>query len=332
MTEDGPPLIEAFVVGRAGVDLTPPEPRTSLAGASAFVRVVGGFAGNIATGLARLGIRTAVISAVGDDGHGDHVRLALGAEGVDVDAIATRTGRRTQVAFFEAWPPTEFPVTFLRSSPAPETLLAPADLPDAVVESPVVILSGTLLAEEPTRSTVLDALDRRAAAQAGRTATWTILDLDWRPTLWPDPAQYPALIGRAAQASNVIIGSDTEFAAAGLVPEDALRMAAGAGEPAGLVVLKHGPDGASLLSSAGRQTLPGISVEVVCGLGSGDGLTAAFTAGLLRGLEPIVALERGNAAGALVATRLMCSSAMPTADEINSLLARAGTGQMEVVR
>jgi 5-dehydro-2-deoxygluconokinase len=86
-------------------------------------------------------------------------------------------------------------------------------------------------------------------------------------------------------------------------------------------VLKHGSEGASLLTSNGREATPGIEVEVVCGLGAGDALTAAFAAGLLRGLEPLAAVERGNAAGAIVASRLTCSTAMPTADEIDALLA-----------
>ena len=80
-------MIEAIVIGRVGVDLTPATSRTTLAAADAFVRAVGGFAGNIGTGLARLGIRTAVVSAVGDDGHGDHVRSFLAGEGIDVGPI-----------------------------------------------------------------------------------------------------------------------------------------------------------------------------------------------------------------------------------------------------
>src|SRR3954466_15498510 len=116
-------MIEAIVIGRVGVDLTPPIPETTLADAASFVRSVGGFAGNIGTGLARLGIRTAVVSAVGADGHGHHIRSFLAAEGVDVEAIVTMPAARTQVAFVEVWPPDRFPVTFYRVAPAAETLL-----------------------------------------------------------------------------------------------------------------------------------------------------------------------------------------------------------------
>lgn len=318
-------MIEAVVIGRVGVDLTPAAPRTSLASADSFVRSVGGFAGNIATGLARLGIRTAVISAVGDDGHGDHVRAFLTGEGVEVGPIVRRAGCLTQVAFFEVWPPDRFPVTFYRLPPAPEMGLMVADLPTGLIdEAPLVVVSGTLLAGEPVRSTVFRILEDRRVSRRGRSASRTILDLDWRPTLWDDAAEAPALMARAAGLSDILVGSDDEFGATGLSPDLAPD-----GGPA-LIVLKHGPDGVSLVSRDGRHSVAGIAVEVLCGIGAGDALTAAFAAGLLRGLDPSAAVERGNAAGAIVATRLMCSTAMPRPDEIDALLARVGAGRLRV--
>lgn len=308
-------MIEAVVIGRVGVDLTPPISRTTMVTTDSFVRAVGGFAGNIATGLARLGIGTAVVSAVGDDGHGEYVRTFLAGEGVDVEAVIIRPGSRTQVAFFEVWPPERFPVTFYRLPPAPETQLTIADLPTDILDSaPIVIVSGTLLADEPARSMTLRVLEDRAASRRRQTRSRTILDLDWRPTLWDDPADAPALMARAAGLSDIVIGSDVEFAAAGLFPEIASE-----GRPE-LTVLKHGPDGVSLFTRGKQEDLPGIEIEVLCGIGAGDALTAAFTAGLLRGVTPRVALERGNAAGAIVASRLMCSTAMPTASEIDRFM------------
>lgn len=323
-------MIEAIVVGRVGVDLTPATPRTTLAAANSFVRAVGGFAGNIGTGLARLGIGTALVSAVGDDGHGDHVRDFLAGEGIDVGAVLTRPGSRTQVAFFEVWPPAHFPVTFYRSPPAPETQLTNADLPAGLLDvAPVSIVSGTLLAAEPARSTIFRILEDRRASSPRRPVSLTMLDLDWRPTLWDDPSAAAALIERAAGLSDIIIGSDAEFAATGLRPDVAADADVGTGYAPPVVVLKHGRDGVSLVTGDGRRSLPGIPVEVVCGIGSGDALTAAFAAGLLRGLDPLAAVERGNAAGAIVASRLMCSTAMPTPDEIDRLLARFAVGPQE---
>ena len=316
--------VEAVVVGRVGVDLTPPSPGTSLAEADSFVRAVGGFAGNVGTGLARLGVRTAVVSSVGDDGHGAHVRAFLSGEGIVTTNVVERRGTRTQVAFFEAWPPDRFPVSFYRPAPAPDTLLEPADLPDDdLVGAPLVIVSGTLLASEPARATTLGLLERRRASRAARPASWTILDLDWRPALWSDPGEAPAIVARAAHLVDVLVGSDQEFAAARLDPDTI------PGERPSLVALKHGPGGVSAITGDARETVAGIPVEVVCGLGSGDAFVAAFAAGLLRGLAPADALERGNAAGAIVATRLFCSTAMPRPDEIDRLLDKPAAQRVE---
>jgi 5-dehydro-2-deoxygluconokinase len=320
-------MIEAVVIGRVGVDLTPATPRTTLSAADSFVRAVGGFAGNIGTGLARLGIRTAVLSGVGDDGHGQHVRSFLADEGIDVAAIATRPGSRTQIAFFEVWPPEHFPVTFYRPPPAPETLLTLPEIPvDLLGRTPAIVVSGSLLASAPARSTILRILEDRLASRSRRPVSLTILDLDWRPMLWDDPGAAPALMERAAGLCDVIIGSDVEFEATRVLPE--------VGRDAGprLVVLKHGPEGVSLVTPDERHSFPGIAVEVLCGIGSGDALTAAFVAGIVRGLDPAEAVQRGNAAGAIVATRLMCSTAMPTPAEIDELLARRALGAQEALR
>jgi 5-dehydro-2-deoxygluconokinase len=253
----------------------------------------------------------------------------LAAEGLDVGSIAIRADARTQVAFFEAWPPDHFPVTFYRPPPAPEARLIEADVPgQELQQAPLMVVSGALLAEDPARTTILAALARRAATARSRSASWTVLDLDWRPTLWTNAGWYPQLMARAVATCEVVIGSDEEFAAADLRPE----ILVGRGEQPRIVVVKHGQDGASLLTNAGSWSIPGIVVEVVCALGAGDALAAAFTAGLLRGLAPVAALERGNAAGAIVASRLMCSTAMPTPAEIDAMLDRSRLASREILR
>jgi 5-dehydro-2-deoxygluconokinase len=318
-------VIEAVVLGRIGVDLTPAEPRTSLAAASAFVRAVGGFAGNVGTGLARLGISTAVVSSVGDDGHGDHVRSFLASEGIEVDGLVSRPGTRTQVAFFEAWPPDRFPVTFYRLPPPPETLLTLEDIGgDRFVEAPLAIVSATMLATEPARSAVLAALELRAAGRDRERGTTTILDLDWRPSLWADAGAAPDLVARAVPLVDVVVGGDDEFEATRLDPAETLDRGPS------IVALKHGPDGVSTLTRSGRHRLQGIAVEVVCGIGSGDAFLAAFAAGLRRGFGPADAAARGDAAGAIVASRLMCSTAMPRPAEIDAMLERRPASPREV--
>lgn len=312
-------MTDAVVFGRVGVDLTPPSPRTTLASAASFVRSIGGYGGNVATGLARLGVDTALVSSVGDDGHGEHVRSFLRSEGVDVGSITSRPGSQTQVAFFEAWPPETFPVTFHRSEPAPETLATFDEVAPAMIGSRMAIVSGALLARDPARTAVLAAMARRAEGNPG-VGRWTVLDVDWRPTLWAAPGDAPALVRRAAAFANVVIASDDELAASKLTATDLIELGVD------LVAVKHGSAGSTAIEPDRSTDVAGISVDVVCGLGAGDAFAAAFCTAILGGQQIPTALARANAAGAIVASRLMCSAAMPTAAEIDDLLARSSTG------
>ncbi|MFN2519433.1 MAG: PfkB family carbohydrate kinase [Candidatus Limnocylindria bacterium] len=354
-------------MGRVGADLYPLQLRTPLEDVRTFERFVGGFAGNVATGLARLGVRAAIVSAVGDDGHGRFIRRFLADEGVDVGSLGTHPTLRTALAFCEAWPPDHFPVTFYREPTCPDWESRLDDLPPAIADAPLCYVSGTGLAREPSRATTLAALDLRRTARRTETAagvgapdegrrrlpdessltdrqpqrtkrvatpdpaarhtagesasavstiaSWaTILDLDWRAQLWPSADTYAAAIADALPRANTVIGGAAEFAAAGIAPEDALARGPN------LVVVKRGPDGAVVIDRAGSREVKGLRVPVVNGLGAGDAFAAAFGAALLAGLGADEAVRRANAAGAIVASRLSCATAMPTPAEIDALL------------
>jgi 5-dehydro-2-deoxygluconokinase len=306
--------VDAYVVGRLSADLYPLQINTPLEDVRTFERFVGGFAGNVATGLARLGVSVAIVSAVGDDGHGRFVRRFLADEGVDVSSLGTHPTLKTALAFCEAFPPDNFPLTFYREPTCPDWELRLEDVPmDALAEAPLVYVTGTGLVRDPSRSTMLGILERRA----GRSGT--IFDLDWRPSLWGDRAsEYRALAHVGARLADIVLGGDSEFQAAGLTPAAVLALGAR------VAVAKHGPDGVSVLShDLGEERVPGLAVPVVNGLGAGDAFAAAFGAGLLAGLPLAEAVRRGNAAGAIVATRLSCSTAMPRADEVDALLGGA---------
>ncbi|MBX3030617.1 MAG: 5-dehydro-2-deoxygluconokinase [Chloroflexi bacterium] len=303
---------DAVVLGRVLADLYPLQSRTPLEDVRTFERFVGGYGGNVGTGLARMGVRTVVVSGVGDDGHGRFITRALAAEGVDTSGIVVHPSLRTALAFCELWPPDHFPLLPYRFPTCPDQEITPDDLPRAALEhAPLAYVSGVAFAQRPSREAAFAALELRA----GGRGLATILDLDWRPGYWLEPDAYPGLMARAASLADTVIGSDGEFLAAGL---DADRLiTAGVGR----VLLKHGPDGASLLTPDGRHDEPGLPVPVVNGLGAGDAFAAAFGAGLLRGLAVPDLLRHANAAGAIVATRLACSAAMPTWDEVERMAA-----------
>ena len=301
-------MIEAAVLGRVGVDLYPNQLRRPLAEVRTYTRFVGGFAGNVATGLARLGVRVAIVSRVGSEGHGDFVREFLRREGVDVRFLAADPYWLTPPTFCEVWPPDRFPITFYRRPTAPDWQLSPADFDrEEVAAAPLLYATGTGLAQSPSRETTLTAL-------AGHGGT-TIFDLDWRPGLWDDPSDYPPLARRAIAAAELVIGNEEEVAAAAGSAEALLE--AGVRK----LIVKRGERGATVYEDGEEVDVPGFPVEVVNGLGAGDAFAAAVGHGLLRGLPLREAVRRGNRAGALVAAELACSEAMPRLEELEEALA-----------
>jgi 5-dehydro-2-deoxygluconokinase len=305
---------EVAVFGRISYDLNPLESQTRLEDVRTFERSVGGFAGNVATGLARLGIPTLIVSAVGDDPHGRYVRTWLRQEGVDDAALVVHPELRTALAFYESWPPDNFPITLFRAPTAPDWEIDVADLPiERITRAKGLLASGTALARPTSRATTLAVLAERASNPApGRL---TIVDLDWRPQAWTDPRSFASHAANLIAGADVVVGSSAEFEAARLSP-DAVAEEAGR-----LVVVKLGPDGARSIRGADRRVVRGLPVPVTLGLGAGDGFIAALTAALFEGRSDEEALVRANAAGAIVASRPMCSPAMPTSAEIAALLA-----------
>jgi 5-dehydro-2-deoxygluconokinase len=292
-------VIDAVVMGRVGVDLYPNEIETPLAEVETFTRFVGGFAGNVATGLARLGVRPVIVSRVGAEGNGDFVRTWLEGEGVDTRFLATDPYWQTPPTFCEVWPPDHFPILFYRKPTAPDWQLAPGDFDaEEVASARLLYATGTGLAQSPSRETTLDAM----RAHRGRT----IFDLDWRPSLWDDPGEFPALAVEACAAADIVIGNEEEVAAARVNPPT--------------LVLKRGERGATVFAGGEETDVPGFPVDVVNGLGAGDAFAAAFGQALLQELTLVEAVRRGTVAGALVASRLACSAAMPRLEELEAAL------------
>jgi 5-dehydro-2-deoxygluconokinase len=292
-------VIDAVVMGRVGIDLYPNQIETPLKDVRTYTRFVGGFAGNVATGLARLGVRPAIVSRVGADPHGEFVRAWLEGEGIDTRFLAVDPYWLTPPTFCEVWPPDRFPITFYRRPTAPDWQLSPEDFDaEEVAAAPLLYATGTGLAQSPSRETTLAALHAHRGT--------TIFDLDWRPSLWDDPDEFPALAAQAAAAADVVIGNEDEVAAAQVdVPT---------------LVLKRGERGATVYANGEETDVPGFPVDVVNGLGAGDAFGAAVGHALLQGLPLPEAVRRGTVAGAIVASRMACSEAMPRLEELEGAL------------
>jgi 5-dehydro-2-deoxygluconokinase len=322
MAEAGQTPFELITVGRVSVDLYPEQARLPLAEVRTFAKSLGGSPVNVAVAAARLGLRAATITKVGDDAFGPYVRAALAGFGVDARWVGTHPTLRTPVVFCELHPPDDFPLLFYREPQAPDMTIEADELDlDAIAAATVFWTTGTGLSAEPSRSATLAALERRRAANP---AGITVHDLDHRPVFWAPGGQSGELAARALGSASVAVGNleEVEMAVGTRDPRAAAERLLELG-PA-TAVIKRGPGGVYALSADRELDLPPVRLEVVNGLGAGDAFGGALAFGLARGLELEEALTLANAAGAVVASRLACADAMPTPDELDALAAAPG--------
>ena len=312
--------LEVLTVGRVGVDLYPQQSGVPLAEVETFAKSLGGTATNVAVAAARLGRRSGVLTKVGPDGFGGYVRTALERFGVTARHVGTAADLLTPVVFCELTPPADPPLLFYRAPIAPDLTLTPAEVPWDVVDSvPLLWVTGTGVSAEPARGTQHAILERR-----GRR-THTVLDLDYRPMFWPDEKTAAREIGDMIGHVTVVVGNraETRVAVGTADPDDAADRLLARGVR--MAVVKLGADGVLIATDRERWTVPPCPVEVVCGLGAGDGFGGALVHGLLSDWDPHRVAAYANAAGALVASRLACADAMPTVAEIEELLCRPGS-------
>ena|SRR5579859_2344007 len=310
--------MEAFDVitmGRVGVDIYPLQIGVGLEDVTTFGKFLGGSATNVAVAAARYGRRCAVVTRTGADPFGRFVHKALRELGVDDRYVRDVPGLPTPVTFCEVFPPDHFPIYFYREPKAPDLVIEPdeLDLP-AIRTSKVFWATVTGLSQEPSRAAHHEAWGAR------ERKPFTILDLDYRPMFWADEAAARTEVARALPRVTVAVGNQEECAVA--VGEREPHRAARALLDTGveLAVVKQGPRG--VLASTRDETVevPPVSVGVVNGLGAGDAFGGALCHGLLAGWPLERLLRFANAAGAIVASRLECSTAMPSADEVLALL------------
>ncbi|WP_129309090.1 5-dehydro-2-deoxygluconokinase [Streptomyces sp. L2] len=312
---------DLITMGRIGVDLYPLQTGVPLAQVSTFGKFLGGSATNVAVAAARLGRSTAVITRTGADAFGDYLHEALRGFGVDDRWVTPVPGLPTPVTFCEVFPPDDFPLYFYRRPKAPDLEIDAGDLDLAAVrEAGVFWVTGTGLSEEPSRTATLAALTHRAKSGT------TVFDLDWRPDLWsstarPDQDQARSLYAEALRHTTVAVGNldEVEVATGVREPHAAARALLDAGVE--LAVVKQGPKGVLAVHRDGDSAeVPPLPVTVLNGLGAGDAFGGSLCHGLLAGWDLETVVRHANAAGAIVASRLECSSAMPTPDEVAAAL------------
>jgi len=307
--------LDVLTIGRVGVDLYPLQDNVGLKDVQSFSKSLGGSPTNVAIAAARHGHRTAVITRTGPDGFGEFVREELGRFGVSDEFVASVPGLLTPLAFCENYPPDHFPLQFYRLPVAPDLVIRPEELDlTAVADAGIFWSTVTGLSAEPSRSA------HHTAWRARARRAHTILDLDYREVFWADQAQAGEQVRAALPQVTVAIGNKQECQVA--VGETEPRRAAEALLDAGvqIAIVKQGPKGVLGMTREETVEVPPTPVTPINGLGAGDSFGGAFCHGLLEGWDLGKILRFANGAGALVATRRECSTAMPTTDEVWTLL------------
>ena len=306
---------DLVAMGRTGVDIYPLQHGVGLEDVKTFQKFLGGSATNVAVAAARYGRRAALITRTGKDAFGRYVRAEAARLGVDPAFITEVDGPPTPVTFCEVFPPDDFPLYFYRYPIAPDLMIEADELPRAAIEAAGIFWATvTGLSQEPSRGAHFAAWQIRGRRQH------TILDLDYRPMFWPHPDEASAQVGKALEHVTVAVGNREECEVA--VGETDPQRAADALLERGveIAVVKQGPKGVLAATRGERVEVPPFPVEVVNGLGAGDAFGGALCHGLLAGWDLRRILEFANVAGAIVASKLECSTAMPTEGQVQEHL------------
>lgn len=312
---------DLITIGRVGVDIYPLQDGVGLEDVSTFGKFLGGSATNVAVAAARHGRSAAVITATGADPFGRFVHQELRRLGVDDRYVGTAADLNTPVTFCEIFPPDDFPLYFYRDPIAPDLTLRTADLDlDAIGAARIFWATVTGLSREPSRQTHHDAWRARSEFHGGGRAPLTILDLDYRPMFWSSPTEATAAVTEALEHATVAIGNreECEIAVGETEPDRAADALLDRGVE--LAIVKQGPRGVLAKTADERVEVPPHFVEVVNGLGAGDSFGGAVCHGLLAGWPIEHVLRFANIAGAIVASRRECSTAMPTTAEVDAII------------
>jgi 5-dehydro-2-deoxygluconokinase len=325
-------------MGRSSIDLYSHDVGVPFEEITSFAAYVGGSPTNISVGVRRLGLKTALLTGVGDDPVGDFVLRFLRDNDVETRFVVRKPGHRTSAVVLGIEPPDRFPLVFYRDNCADRELSIDDVLVAPVAECAVFQFAGTNLSFEPSRSATLFAAER--AREAGGRV---VLDIDFRPDQWHDPRAFGVAIRSALRLVDLVLGTEDELNAALLDEPGQVEVAhgsvsdsrvAGDVERAIAALLALGPEavvekrgqlGARVHVRGGEVIeVAGFPVEVVNILGAGDAFAAGFLYGYVKGLGWHESARLGNACGAIVVTKHGCANFMPTYDEAVSFAAAHG--------
>jgi len=326
---------DVLAMGRSSIDLYSQDIGAPFADINGFAAYVGGSPTNVSVGTRRLGLRSALLTAVGEDPVGDFVLAFLERERVETRFIPRKPGRRTSAVLLGIEPPDRFPLVFYRDNCADIALSIDDVLAAPVGSCRALFITGTGLSREPSRSaTVL-------AAQRARAAGATVyLDVDFRPDQWDDIRAFGVTLRLMVPDVDVVIGTEDEIKAAAVEQasvtvtgsqlsdsrvsgdlEQAVSRLRATGLPS--LVVKRGLRGASVYTASEQVDAEPYPVEVLNTLGAGDAFASGLIYGRLQGWDWLACARFANAVGAIVVTRPACANSMPTLAEVQALMQRS---------
>ncbi len=315
-----PRQYDILSMGRCLMDLYAHQIGVPITEVRSFDAYVGGCPTNISVGARRLGLRSALLTAVGDDQIADFVLHFLQREGVDTRFSVRKSGRRTSAAVVTIQPPDRFPLTYYRENCA-DRELSIEDVQQVPLEDcELLLVTGTGLTHEPARSAT-----HFAAQRAREAGTRVLIDMDYRRDQWPDAATHSEQLLSMLTRVDIALGTEEEVQAAAAAPDLDRAIARLLETGIDALVLKRGSRGAVVHHRDGRRAaVAPFPVTVLNVLGAGD----AFASGLIYGIRQGWPLERaarmGNAVGAIVVTRHACANDMPTLPEVEAFVAERG--------
>lgn len=333
---------DLLTMGRSSIDLYANDIGVPFVEITSFAAYVGGCPTNIAVGAQRLGLHTALLTAVGSDRVGDFILHFLEREGVETRFIPRKPGHRTSAVLLGIEGPESFPLTYYRDNCADNELNIDNVRAAPAADCRVLLISGTGLSHEPSRSATLYAAE--VARGAGATV---VLDLDFRPDQWDDPRSFAVNMRSALRLVDIALGTNDEINAAMLSEASQISLTdsqvsdarvSGDVDAAIKTLLTLGPR--VLLQKRGaagarvhvvqptgaieRIDVPGFKVEVFTILGAGDAFASGVLYGYVKGWDWYRSARLGNACGAIVVTKHGCANFTPSLAEVEAFVAEQG--------
>jgi len=322
-------MLDLITIGRSSVDLYGAQIGGRLEDMASFNKYIGGSPTNIAAGTARLGLKSAVLTRVGDEHMGRFIREQLVREGVDVRGVKTDPERLTALVLLGIRDQHQFPLIFYRENCADMALCEDDIDPDFIADARSICVTGTHLSHPDTEAAVLKAL-KLARANGARTA----LDIDYRPNLWGlaghgdgesrfvESAKVTTKLQSTLHWFDLIVGTEEEFHIAGGSTETITALKAVRKVSKATLVCKRGPMGAVVFEAEIPESLDdgqageGFPIEVFNVLGAGDGFMSGLLKGWLTGEDWPTSLKFANACGAFAVSRHGCTPAYPSWEEM----------------